>query len=110
MVTVQLGELLRSNRLGHEIVQSEMTQELQDQLKGLPGIQLIEITVKETSTDWNSASYSVELRLATGADLGIILERMLSLGWRHQGQDRNIKDLHTFIKTTSHPAADNWSV
>ena len=98
------------DRLVHEIAHPEMTMELQRQLEDLSGIHLTAITVTEISTGGNSASYGVELRLTDGADLGNILQKMQSLGWKYQGQDRNIPTLHSFIITTLHPAANNWRI
>ncbi len=74
----ELVGLPHSDPLCHETVHTEMTQTLQGQLKDLPGIQLTAITVEETSRGGDSASYSVELRLTTNADLNEILQKMQS--------------------------------
>lgn len=100
---------LQAQRLAHETVDVEMTEELLAQLRSFSGIQLEGITVELISGDNGSATYGVELRVATDADLGKILKKMQSLGWKYQGQDQNIATIHSFTKTTSHPNAGDWN-
>lgn len=110
LLGVGQAEKYRAQRLAHETVDVEMNTELLAQLKGFSGIQLEGTTVNLISSNNGSATYGVELRLTTNADLGIILQRMQSLGWQYQGRDQHIESLHMFTKTTSHPMAESWQI